>query len=351
MHPCLGRESAKADFGPLLPRFQSPVREAVPYSSRRLERASAMVTPSAYSRSPPTGRPRAMRVTRTPSGPMSLDRYAAVASPSTLGLVASTTSRTSPAAARRTSGSTFSSDGPIPPSGERRPPSTWYIPRYSPVRSMAMMSLASSTTHTRLASRRGLAQIGQGLASVRLPHTPQGRTRSRMVTMPRASRCASSAGAFSRWKASRSAVFRPIPGSRASSSLRSSMADKRALQLGKREGEVEAARDLLHLVFVHLLGAVLRLGHGGQHQVLEHLHVAAVGHGGVDLDRADLAAPVGGGGHHPAAAGAGHGLLAELGLELREAALDLLAHLQQLLEVRVHRSGPRPHRGGRSKGF
>ena len=32
-------------------------------------RDAAMVTPSAYSRSPPTGRPRALRVTRTPTGP------------------------------------------------------------------------------------------------------------------------------------------------------------------------------------------------------------------------------------------------------------------------------------------
>jgi hypothetical protein len=56
---------------PLLPavREKGPGDEGLRYSSRRLESASAMVTPSAYSRSPPTGRPRAMRVTRTPSGP------------------------------------------------------------------------------------------------------------------------------------------------------------------------------------------------------------------------------------------------------------------------------------------
>src|SRR5437879_12572485 len=36
--------------------------------SRRASNACAIVTPSAYSRSPPTGMPRAMRVTRTPVG-------------------------------------------------------------------------------------------------------------------------------------------------------------------------------------------------------------------------------------------------------------------------------------------
>src|SRR5205807_4330897 len=62
--------------------------------SRRACSAAAIVTPSAYSRSPPTGMPRAMRVTRTPVGLSSCCRYVAVTSPSMEGLVAMMTSPT-----------------------------------------------------------------------------------------------------------------------------------------------------------------------------------------------------------------------------------------------------------------
>src|SRR5437868_2647032 len=57
-------------------------------------RARASVTWSAYSRSPPMGMPWAMRVTRTPSGFTSRVMYSAVASPSTVGSVATMTSST-----------------------------------------------------------------------------------------------------------------------------------------------------------------------------------------------------------------------------------------------------------------
>src|SRR5512146_2654897 len=86
--------------------------------------AWAIVTPSAYSRSPPTGRPRAMRVTRGPCPASCRCTYSAVASPSRLGFVARITSRTPPAATRSTSGSIARSSGPTPSSGESRPPST-----------------------------------------------------------------------------------------------------------------------------------------------------------------------------------------------------------------------------------
>lgn len=49
-------------------REDEPFNKPAPYISRRAWSACAIVTPSAYSRSPPTGRPRAMRVTRTPRG-------------------------------------------------------------------------------------------------------------------------------------------------------------------------------------------------------------------------------------------------------------------------------------------
>ena len=45
-----------------------------------------------YSRSPPIGNPRAMRVTAIPIGLITFDRYNAVASPSIVGLVATITS-------------------------------------------------------------------------------------------------------------------------------------------------------------------------------------------------------------------------------------------------------------------
>src|SRR5690349_3700017 len=93
--------------------------------SRRARSACAMVTPSAYSRSPPTGSPRAMRVTRTPVGRNSCWRNVAVTSPSMEGLVAMITSRTpAPFATRSTRRSSRNASGPIPSSGDRRPPST-----------------------------------------------------------------------------------------------------------------------------------------------------------------------------------------------------------------------------------
>ena len=68
----------------------------------------------------------AMRVTLIPSGCRSLEMYSAVASPSTLGLVATMTSMTSlPRSRRASSSATLSSLGPIPPSGSSTPCRTW----------------------------------------------------------------------------------------------------------------------------------------------------------------------------------------------------------------------------------
>ena len=58
------------------------------YISLRFSSDFDIVTSSAYSRSLPTGMPMAMRVARTPSGLSRRARYTAVASPSTVGLVA-----------------------------------------------------------------------------------------------------------------------------------------------------------------------------------------------------------------------------------------------------------------------
>src|SRR5215208_3360923 len=94
------------------------------YSSRRPSIALVIVTSSAYSRSDPTGMPMAMRVTRTPSGLSRRARYSAVASPSTVGLVARITSSTPPVPTRVSSPLIFRSAGPTPCSGESAPINT-----------------------------------------------------------------------------------------------------------------------------------------------------------------------------------------------------------------------------------
>ncbi len=53
--------------------------------------------------------------------------------------------------------------------GLMTPPSTWYMPRYSRVRSMLITSFGSSTTQITLWSRRGSAHTGHGLVSHTLP--------------------------------------------------------------------------------------------------------------------------------------------------------------------------------------
>src|SRR6185503_13983716 len=89
--------------------------------SRRPSIALLIVTSSAYSRSDPTGMPIAMRVTRTPSGLSSRARYSAVASPSTVGLVARITSSTPPVPTRVSRPLIFRSSGPTPCSGDSAP--------------------------------------------------------------------------------------------------------------------------------------------------------------------------------------------------------------------------------------
>src|SRR5258706_8922477 len=98
--------------------------------ARRPWRARMRVTSSAYSRSPPTGIPRAIRVT-LPTRPSSRSSmYMAVASPSSVGFVArmiSSNGAPSAAAAsiRLISSWIFSRSGPIPSIGEMAPCRTW----------------------------------------------------------------------------------------------------------------------------------------------------------------------------------------------------------------------------------
>ena len=96
---------------PVLPS-SSPGRSY--QNSRLFSSAWPRVRSSAYSSSAPKGRPRARRVTRTPSGVMIRCRYMAIVSLSTLGLVATITSATEPSSRRARSSFTFRSSGPMP---------------------------------------------------------------------------------------------------------------------------------------------------------------------------------------------------------------------------------------------
>src|SRR6476659_10174277 len=99
-------------------------------TARRPWRARIRVTSSAYSRSPPTGRPRAIRLTTPTVSSSRSARYIAVASPSRVGLVARITSaRGSPArfasSARTRRSRILRRSGPIPSIGEIAPWRTW----------------------------------------------------------------------------------------------------------------------------------------------------------------------------------------------------------------------------------
>ena len=82
-----------------------------------------------------------------------------------MGFVASTTSRTSSDARRFISWAMRSSSGPMPSIGERAPPSTWYTPLYTAVRSMGGMSRGSLTTQMMPASRLDDWQISHRSSS------------------------------------------------------------------------------------------------------------------------------------------------------------------------------------------
>src|SRR5204862_144992 len=83
-----------------------------------------LVPQATYSSSPPTGTPWAMRVARMPRRAASSPRKWAVASPSTVELVARISSRTPPCARIASSSRTPSCSGPMPSSGDRCPMST-----------------------------------------------------------------------------------------------------------------------------------------------------------------------------------------------------------------------------------
>src|SRR6185312_11360392 len=137
---------------------------------------------------------------------------------------------------------------------------------------------------------------------------------------------------LSRWKVRRVAVFRPIPGSLASSAARSSIADTTVSEW-KLEGQRESAGQLLHFLLRQLRRLLLRFTHGDKYQVLQHFHVRWIHHCGIDLHGAHLSLSVGSHRHHPSTTGGRHGASLELLLHLLELALHLLGLLQHLHEI------------------
>src|SRR5713226_9302894 len=75
------------------------------------------------------------------------------------------------------------------------------------------------------------------------------------------------------------------------------------------ERERQARGELLYLRLVHLGRALLRLRYRGEHEVLQHLYIPLGDRLGIDLDGADLTAPVGRGRHDATTRRTGHRLL------------------------------------------
>jgi hypothetical protein len=98
----------------------------------------------------------------------------------------------------------------------------------------------------------------------------------------------------------------------------------------RRKGQL---RNFPHFSLEHLSGATLRFGHCREYQFPEKLGVMVLKHCGIDRDRAHCAAAVSRDFHHPSPRGGLDRTGGELGLELLQTALHLLAQLKQLLKI------------------
>src|SRR5215213_4183403 len=112
-----------------------------------------------------------------------------------------------------------------------------------------------------------------------------------------------------------------MPGRRASSVARSSIADTSAGRLAtpsewKLEREVHAAGELAHLLLRQIRSFLLRFDHRHENEVLEHLDVRGIHDRGVDLDLPDLTLSVRFDGNHAAASRRVHGASFEIVLNL-----------------------------------
>jgi hypothetical protein len=98
----------------------------------------------------------------------------------------------------------------------------------------------------------------------------------------------------------------------------------------RRKGQL---RNFPHFRLQHLSGATLRFGHCGEHQFPEKLGIVVLEHCGIDRNRAHGAATIGRDFDHPTTCGSLDRTGSELGLELLQTALHLLAQLKQLLKI------------------
>src|SRR3954469_9388030 len=203
---------------------------------------------------------------------------------------------TVPSISRVMSSLTRRSSGPTPSIGLIAPPSTWYLPRNSRVRSIATTSLGSSTTQITSSDRRGSRQIRHCSPSATLKQVTQKRTSACTRCRAATSRTTSADSAASRWNAMRCALLGPTPGSRPSSSMRSWTAPSYTVLLrqgrrcaapggseaGQTQAAAEAAGDRPHGGGGQLVDGPLGVPQRGYDQVLQRLDVV-----GVDSRRGD----------------------------------------------------------------
>src|SRR3954469_8091582 len=180
------------------------------------------------------------------------------------------------------------SSGPTPAIGLMAPPSTWYLPRNSRVRSMATTSLGSSTTQMVSGERRGSRQMRHCGSCATFPQISQNRTRSLTSVSASASRRTSAGSADSRWNAMRWALLGPTPGSRPSSSIRSWTAPSYTSE-ARQTHATHARGERAELVLRHRLGLGRRVTNSGDDEVLQGLDVVGVDDRGRELDAQQLA--------------------------------------------------------------
>src|SRR4029453_9161027 len=208
------------------------------------------------------------------------------------GFVASTTSSTPFRSTRRRSSSIRRGEGSPPARGESAPPSTWYTPRYSCVRSTERRSAGCSTTQMIERSRRGAGQIAESSPPVRLPPSRQKPMRSLTSRIASASANASSSGTRRMWNASRCAVRVPTPGRRESCAIRLSTSglNMPAYCLQARQAQsLEAAHGAAELRLHEVLGVLERLVHPCEDKVGQALRVIGVDDLGRNRDLDDFA--------------------------------------------------------------
>src|SRR4051812_41170749 len=253
---------------------------------------------------------------------------------------------TEPSISRVMSSLTRRSSGPTPSMGLMAPPSTWYLPRNSRVRSIATTSLGSSTTQMTSSERRGSRQILHCSPSATLKQVLQKRTSACTRCSAAISRPTSALSAASRWKAMRWALLGPTPGSRPSSSMRSwtapsytvgssssACAGKRGLEAGQAHATAEAAGQRAHAARGQLVRGALGVADGGDDEVLQGLQVVGVDGGRRNGQGGELAAAGHGGGDQVASGRAGDLGARELLLRRDQLLLHLLGLLEQLRHV------------------